>query len=159
MSPGTSVIIHSRLVPVPIGALVERVSDRTGMVYLTDANGGQHVCFSDELHPSPTRVVVVHPQRVAGARVANPDAHRSADMVSHHRRKKRVGGPQRSDLEGLSLTAAAKQIGCAKSLVSLCVSRGELRATRHSAKVIRIEPADLSAWWSSRNHAPGPIKT
>ena len=52
-TPGQIVIIKASNVNFQEAiARVDRISDRSGMVYLTDSKGGDRVCYSDELEPS-----------------------------------------------------------------------------------------------------------
>lgn len=55
--------------------------------------------------------------------------------------------PVRPELTGrqLSINEAAELLGIDRETVRRWIARGELRATRYGARVIRIDPADLAA--------------
>jgi hypothetical protein len=134
IQPGATVrILADRCNPTATNARVDRISERTGMVYLTDQQGGDRVCFADELRPAEHCEAI--PEAV-------PQEMRPKPVRVCVPKPAKVPKPQ-----GWNVYETAVAASCGPDYVRESIRAGRLKATRRTERDgWKIKPEDAKAW-------------
>lgn len=147
------IIVASRLNPHAIGARVDRLSAATGMVYLTDTEGGDRVCFADELEPTDQAFDIKGAPKQGQSQ--NRPMHSAVDYKAAA--AKRKAHREALDPNLLSLLEASKRIGIAHALVSRAGRLGDMKVERNEfGRAIGVTMEEAQRWARERNRKPGP---
>jgi hypothetical protein len=150
-------------------ARFERVGS-TGMVYATREDGSDAVAFADEVSVALGCDVQIKAkgEEVKVARRSNPSffvdyANRNANgnSAKPNRRKPRPGRDW-YHLPGVSLTEVAKMAGCTPNVVQKAFRSGDISATRHGHRTVRVDHGEATRWSSifrQKQHSILPVKS
>lgn len=136
-------------------ARFERVGS-TGMIYATRQDGSDAVAFADEVSAALDCEVQIKAKgdEVKVAKHSKPgyftDYAESNEKRNSGKRKRRKVRPGRDwyHLPGVSLTEVASMAGCHPSVTQRAYRAGQIKATKHSHRTVRVDHKEAARWSS-----------
>lgn len=156
IKPGSVVLILPQKAQHVIAhARIERQSESTGMVYLTDEHGSDRVVFPDELRPARGFSGIIPPAtpehlRPKSAPLGFQDfGAKSKQMAAERaeRKRKRLANDKKPErVPGLTYAEVAELAGCTLMTVKHAVYQKKLKRVRLSLRRSYVETDDGKRW-------------